>query len=87
MNCELPGLTAAVEIIDSANKAVVRAYNCEWDDPVHESFLTYITKCNIIAAWIKTLADQGKAVCDRLEGIRVDVLLEEADRLLSQVNA
>ncbi len=63
------------------------AYNCEWDDSVHESFDGYVKDIYSIAEWVDTFSKRANRLKDDVDDINCETMIEIAKSLCKEAKA
>ena len=85
MEIDKAPLNEAKERLEESIKSVQEAYECEWDDPVHESYGAYIEDTKSMAEKICTAIDEISSSANQIIATNADALNERVSSLESSL--
>ena len=79
MELDVKAIDNAVSAVDEAADMVNKSLDCEWDDPVHESFYGFVEDFSA------TNKDLGE-ICDDIKGVAAKVRDVDVGKLQNVLN-
>lgn len=87
MDFSLDNLRNSMEILTDALEQLQSSFDCEWDDEVHASFETYISKCQAATLGIEGILVALEKNCAELNSVRPDQIVQDAESVCAEVNS
>lgn len=87
MNFSLDSLKNGMGMLTDALEQLQSSFDCEWDDEVHDSYETYISKCRTATQGIEGVLGALEKNCAELDSIQPDQIVQDAENVCTEVNA
>lgn len=86
-NFDLTQLRKNDEEYKKMTEAVLKLYQCEWNDEIHDSFLQYVNQVQEYSRRVHIVRSKAETLVKETEGLKIDEKKKRAESLCREADS